>query len=134
MDAQQQTHATQGVVVSGIFAGFGLAALVLVLDSSRLFEKPFWFLSGHQFFVGLVVVLALMVAFSGIACMMLGDLAAGYVNFSGEKDFADGFVFASFIALLVAIPLLILPFSHFASSSIALVEFVVLVYFIWKTR
>jgi len=117
--------------VAGFLGGISFTALVLILQSSNSssnLEPSAWGIWGETYFDALIMLVAgVSVAFI-MASVASVSLAAGTVGTKLKKQ--DNFAFWCFIlgwfGLLVAIPLLLLPFFWGASLVVGVMELILI--------
>lgn len=121
----ENTEASQILLVSGFLGAIGLAALVLILQTPKPFERPMWFLSGHQFFALIVSLLALMVVLATFASLTGVDLAAGIYKPESAMDMLNVYTFfGAFLVLMIVLPLILLPLTPLGAGLVVAGEVV----------
>jgi len=124
----EDAQASHQLLVAGFIGGFGLAALVLILQNAKPFEKQEWFISAHDYFVLLVVILAVMIAASVFSSTVEIDIAGGVHHWSSAYgEMGQNLLILAFICVCVSMPLLILPFTRVGAGVVAVAEVLMLV-------
>jgi len=115
------------LLVAGFLGALGVTALVLILQSPKAFQEPEWLLNKHEFSAILVVLLALLIVFSVFTAVEEVDIASG--SRSGDSlsaKFGNLTLYGAWIALMIVLPLLLVPFTPLGAGGIATVEFIML--------
>ena len=125
LERDWKAEASHRLLVAGFLGALGVTALVLILQSPKAFQEPEWFLNKHEFSAILVVLLALLIVFSVFTAVEEVDIASG----SRPKDspsakFGTFTLYGAWIALMVVLPLLLVPFTPLGAMGIAVAEFV----------
>jgi hypothetical protein len=119
----------QLLVVTGLFAGFSITALVAMLQSSDSFRAQIWPAYADAYFVLLVTILAL-VSLDLILCSFGLSMAAAGLDPQGVLwGFNSVTLFAGLIGLLLFIPLVLLPVSLVSALTVSVFEVLVLAWF-----
>jgi hypothetical protein len=124
-------YAGQAVFVIGFIGGVSFATLAFVLQAWQEFAKPanlvLFSLTGRQFFDILTAALGATSAVSGVDSIILAGIASRdpTTNRTGK---AVGLILLPFaiMGILIAIPLLVLPFSHVAFYTLAVFDLILL--------
>jgi len=119
----------QLLIVTGLFAGFSITALVAMLQSSESFRAQIWPAYSDAYFVLLVTILAL-VSLDLILCSFGLSMAAAGLDPQGMLwGFNAVTFFTGLIGLLLFIPLILLPVSLVSALTVSVFEILVLVWF-----
>jgi hypothetical protein len=109
----------QALVVMGLFSGFTITALVVIMQSPSSFHVAVGPLSGEEYFEALITAIAIV----GSVCIF-GVLAAMEVagGLAEEGSTVDKFGFICFLVGLVGfvgvLPLLLVPYTRIGSAII----------------
>jgi hypothetical protein len=122
----------QAITVLGLFTGFSLTALVLLLSAPRTFQVPFGTLSGVEYFQLLVTYVALVGSVCSVGALMMVEVAGGLAELYSVLDqLATTLYVISVIAFVLILPLLLVPFTASGAGVVFLAEVVLLtLYFV----
>ena len=125
-----RNEASSDVILAGFFGGLALTALVLILQASpNPFEQPVSFLTAGEFFTILVVLFALMVVLCVFASIVKIDVASKKSSpLSAHARRGNNALAGAFFVLLVALPLLLVPFTVVGAAGVGVIEIILFAY------
>jgi hypothetical protein len=128
-DELQRTSAIHErlLLVSGFLGGLAFTALVLILQASANFEPSAWGIGGAIYFDALIALVGGVSVIFIMASISSVGLAAGTIGSETrekQNDLAGDYFVFGWLGLMVAIPLLLLPFFWGTSLVVGLFEII----------
>ncbi len=126
--AKESVLHQQALLVMGLFTGFALTALVVIMQSPRTFHVAVWPLSAQGYFETLTTTIALVgsVCIFGVLAAM--EVAGGIAEIgSGLDKFGYACFLIGLFGLVAVLPLLLLPFTRIGAVTVIASEIILLV-------
>jgi hypothetical protein len=129
VDQNNPTFDQQVLAALGFLGGIAFAGLVFILSTPDSFRVPVGFLSANQYFGFLTTVLAtasVFCIFSAVGLASVGSSEPDLTKWSGPFSLICTLV--GICALLIAIPLLLFPFTLYGAYVISVLEAILLIF------
>jgi hypothetical protein len=126
----------QAIAVLGLFTGFSLTALVLILSSPRYFQVPFGSLSGVAYFQLLATYVALVGCVCSVGALTMVEVAGGLSELYSVLDqLATTLYVLSVVAFVLILPLILVPFTQAGAAVVFAAEVILmLLYLVARQR
>ncbi len=124
----------QALIVSALFTGLTLTALVLILGSPGAFRVPLGPLSGEGYFETVVTYVAVVSAICSVSTLAFLEIAGGLSQtFSLLDKLGTTMFLTSVFGFMGILPLILSPFSRTGAGVVLLAEVVLLsLYFVGR--
>jgi len=122
-----RTFFQQVLPVMGFLGGVAFAGLVFILSVPERFQVPVGFLSASEYFGFLTTVLAISSVLCVFSSLGLASLGAGEKNLTKwSQKFSLNCALVGICSFLLALPLLLFPFTFYGAVVISALEIVLL--------
>ena len=125
-DARESILHQQALLVMGLFTGFAITSLVVIMQSPATFHVEVWPLSAEGYFVITTIALVGSVCVFGVLAAM--EVAGGLAETgSGLDKFGYACFLIGLFGLVAILPLLLLPFASMGAAIVVACEIILLI-------